>query len=57
MKNKFDTRVEQLEKLGFKDIRIGYSNERYAFMYHHIEEPTDEQWDEFIKIVEANNKA
>jgi hypothetical protein len=53
--SKFDTRVEQLEKLGFKDIRVGYSNEKYAFMYHQIEEITQENWDELIKIIENNN--
>jgi hypothetical protein len=53
--DKFDTRIRQLEKLGFVHTRVGLSSDTLvsAFLYHQIEEPTEEEWVEFIAEMEA----
>jgi hypothetical protein len=55
--SKIDTRIQQLEKLGFVHTRVGLSSDKLvsAFLYHQIEEPTEAEWAEFI--AEMNTKA
>jgi len=48
--DKLDTRVKDLEDRGFKHVRTGLRNDELesSFLYHQIEEPTDEEWKEFL---------
>ena len=51
-----EERIKQLKQLGFKETPVGMANEKYAFLWHQIEEPSQAEWDEFIATVNKEKK-
>ena len=53
MNDKYSERLEILKSLGFVEDRVGFTNGKYAFLYHQIDtsELTDEQFQDFVDLV------
>ena len=47
----FDEKISILKGLGFKETKVGLSSERYAFLWHQVDELTDKQFNDFIKEI------
>ena len=46
-----EERSNQLKTLGFKETKVGMTNEKYSFLWHQIESPTQAEWEKFIATV------
>ncbi len=57
--SKLDTRIQQLEDRGFTHSRVGLRNDVLvsSLLYHQIEEPSDEEWAEFMAELDAKKLA
>lgn len=47
--DKFDGRKADLKQRGFKENKVGMSDDKYSFLWHQIESPLEAEWQEFLK--------
>lgn len=52
----FDDKIKVLESFGFAHTKVGMSTDRYAFLYHQIDELTDDEFNECVEIYEYDRK-
>lgn len=52
----FDDKIKVLELFGFAHTKVGMSTDKYAFLYHHIDELTEDEFNECIKNYENDMK-
>jgi phosphopantetheine adenylyltransferase len=60
METTFEKRVAMMRKIGFRETRTGMTDDRYSFLWYHIDtdEMTDEQFTKyFIEISETKINA
>ena len=54
----FSERIEDLKSRGFKETKVGMTNDKYAFLWYQIDEDeiSDSEWEEYIEVLDKTTR-